>query len=581
MSRIFLRELEARQPGDHDRRWLYVPYDQLSDGIGPLSRERPAQLGIVLVECPWKAARRPYHKQKLALLLSNQRHFALEQAELGVAVRYVIAQPGQPYREVLRSVVDELGALRMMRPAERELRVDLAPLVADGSLDELPHDGWLTSRSQFERGAKKPPWRLDAFYRQVRRETGILMEGRRKPVGGKYSFDAENRQAWYGDPPAPAVPTFAVDAITEEVGAMITNHFAHHPGTLQLDAIPATREDVDALWAWAKASCMPHFGPFEDAMSTASRNLFHTRISPLINLHRLLPRQVVDDVLAMDDLGLSSKEGFIRQVLGWREFVHHVHEATDGFRTLPEGYDVEGGVPVGEAPGDAGYGDWTGVAWTPSRLSDAIGEKRADDEEPPPDEVRDGGARPSHLGADHPLPPAYWNGKSGMHCLDQSVQAVWEEGYSHHIKRLMVLANIATLLDVSPRALTDWFWVGYVDAYDWVVEPNVLAMGTFGAGDLMTTKPYVSGANYIDKMSDYCEHCAFRPRRTCPITPMYWAFLERHRDVLENLPRMRLPLRSLAKRSDEQKAKDAEIFAAVRAALDAGTVLKPGRLPKR
>ncbi|MFM7298286.1 MAG: cryptochrome/photolyase family protein, partial [Planctomycetota bacterium] len=194
---------------------MYVPYDQLSDRIGPLAQGEPKELGIVLVESPWKAARRPYHRQKLAFVLANQRHFALEQAERGVAVRYVVHDG--PYREALAGLRSELGALECMEPAERELREDLAPLVESGALKYLPHEGWLTTREQFVAGAgESAPWRMDAFYREVRRASGVLME-KGKPVGGKWSFDTENRRAWKGEPPAPEPPRFTPDAITREV----------------------------------------------------------------------------------------------------------------------------------------------------------------------------------------------------------------------------------------------------------------------------------------------------------------------------------------------------------------------------
>jgi deoxyribodipyrimidine photolyase-related protein len=159
--------------------------------------------------------------------------------------------------------------------------------------------------------------------------------------------------------------------------------------------------------------------------------------------------------------------------------------------------------------------------------------------------------------------------------LDTVVDDVWAEGYSHHITRLMVLSNLANLLDVEPRALTDWFWVAYIDAFDWVVEPNVLGMGTYGAGDVMTTKPYIAGAAYINRMSDYCQGCAFNPKKNCPVTPAYWAFLERHRDRLDDNPRLRMPMASSRRRSDEQKRKDASVVSRLRVALEAGARVAP------
>ena len=499
---VFREQLHKNSPDTKDRRWVLIPYDQLTDKVGPLSEYPPESLGIVMVETLWKGFRRPYHKQKLALILSNMRHFALEQAERGVAIDYRMDK--RDYGQVLADVVEARGPLACMRPAERELRQCLAPLVADGRLTYVPHAGWLTTRSDFEEGAGQIPWRMDAFYRRVRRRTGILMQAG-KPIGGRYSFDGDNRKPWKGEPTPPTPPSFYVDPLTLEVADLIDTTFPDHPGEMQLQHLPVTRKHAEGLWGWAVAHCLEHFGPYEDAMTRHSKGLFHTRISPLLHLHRLLPRDVVEGALRAD-IALNSKEGFVRQVLGWREFMHHVHEATDGLRELPDGM-----APILDSPGDGGFARWKGQAFrgTPGG---------------------DGGAAPSALGADHPVPPAYWGTASGMDCLDGVVEDLWEDGYTHHIPRLMVLANLATLLGISPRELTDWFWVAYVDAYDWVVEPNVLGMGTFGVGELFTTKPYVSGSAYINKMGDYCKGCSStRTRtarsRTCtgrswPATPM-------------------------------------------------------------
>jgi deoxyribodipyrimidine photolyase-related protein len=573
VTSIFSSELAASNPAPESwpgRRFVFVPYDQLSDAIGPLAHEPPRQLGIVLVENPWKAARRPYHKQKLALVLANLRHFALEQARRGVAVAHLVHDG--PYRDALRPFAEQHGVLRAMEPAERELRADLALLVEAGLLQLLPHEGWLTTREQFERSqGRAPPWRMDAFYRLVRRESGMLMDGAR-PAGGRWSFDTENRKRWRGQPPAPVPPRFVPDAVTQEVGTLIERHFARHPGTLDLGALPATAADAERLVQWAVAHCLDGFGPFEDAMSAASSGLFHTRLSPLLNLGRVLPRDLLGRVLDAP-AALPSREGLVRQVLGWREYMHHVHEATDGFRELPpEGGQGEGvpapaarRAPVAPAPGDGGYERWSGTPWR----------RGADTPE------ADGGACPDALNAHTPLPPALWGRPSGMACLDHVIEGVWREAWSHHITRLMIVSNIATLLDVSPRELTDWFWVAYQDAYDWVVEPNVLGMGSFAMRGLFMTKPYISGAAYIDRMSDYCGGCAFDPKRNCPITPLYWAFLERKRPVLEGNQRLTMPLKAAAARSADRQAADRQVFEAVRALLAAGERLTPHELLAR
>ncbi len=476
--------------------------------MGPLLRQPARDIGIVLVESPWKAARRKYHKQKLLTVLANQRHFAIEQANRGVAVRFVIHDG--PYAEALRPVLQEVGTLHVMRPAERELREDLAALPG---LTPLAHEGWLSTPEDFCATQSATPFRMDRFYRHMRKKTGLLMEDG-KPLGGKWSHDADNRKAWRGDPKAPTRLRFTPDEVTREVGALIERHYAHHYGDLQLDALPVSRSDIDRYWAWVQSECLPLFGPFEDAMSEHEPHLFHTVLSPLINLHRLLPKDVVE-AAAQLPLPLASQEGFIRQILGWREYVHHVHEVTDGFRVHPDG------SPLVERTGT-------------------------------------------------PLPRAFWDAPSGLHCLDSVVRDVWRDGFTHHITRLMVLSNIAQLIDASPRELSNWFWEAYIDAYDWVVEPNVLGMGTFAFGDLLTTKPYVSGAAYIDRMSDYCKNCAFNPKTTCPMTPLYWAYLARHEAALAPVGRAMPSLMALRSRSEEKRAEDARVFERVRDALSRG-----------
>ena len=547
---IFKRYLSETNTDPRGRRWIYIPYDQLNDKIGPLSREDPKEIGIVLIENLWKAKRRPYHKQKLALFLANQRHFALEQASRGVSVRYVWGDA--PYHELLQPLVQEFGPIRVMRPAEHELRADLAQLNHPKGLVEIVHEGWLTTAEQFRKSHTGPPWRMDSFYRFVRRATGILMKNG-KPDGGKFSFDPENRLPWKGKPSCPELPVFSPDEITQEAIELVQRDFSRHPGKISPASLPASLADLEKLWSWAKRECLPMFGPFEDAMSRKSRSLFHARISSLLNLHRLLPSRVVLETVALP-IKLASKEGFIRQILGWREFMHHVHEATDGFRNVRSKSQT-----VQSDPGSAGFETWTQGEWKPATRTACI----------------DGGALVSELGAGQPLPPVFWGKPSGISCLDTVVREVWEDAYGHHITRLMVLSNIATLLDVSPRQLADWFWVAYSDAYDWVVEGNVLGMGTFGLGDLFTTKPYVSGAGYIHRMSDYCESCEFDPKKNCPLTPMYWSFLQRHKGKLQHNVRLAMPYRALETRPVVRRKEDLATFHRVRKLLAAGEMVKP------
>jgi deoxyribodipyrimidine photolyase-related protein len=508
--------------------------------------------GVVLVESDEWLGRRPYHRQRIALILLNQRSFAEELRAAGIEVRSVRTHGA--LSDALREAAGELGVLTVDEPAERETRAELAPLVAGGLLRVMPNRHWITTDADFRAAGGSGGWRMDTFYRAVRARTGILMEDG-SPVGGKISFDSENRERWDGIPAAPEPPRFERTPLREEVAREVEERFGRHPGRLDVDTLPATHADTELLWRWGLEHCLPWFGPYEDAMSERSRGVFHTRISPVLNMGRIAPQRLVDDVAA-SGAPLQSVEGFVRQVIGWREFVRHVHGATDGFRSVRGA-----GQQVRAVPGDGGWSRRFGAAWERSG--------------PLPAGV-DGGAAPEHLGgARTPLPPAYWGAESGMRCLDRVVADVWDESWSHHITRLMVLGNLATLLDVDARELTDWFWVAYMDAWDWVVEPNVLGMATFAAGPVMTTKPYISGAAYIDKMGDFCAGCQFSPGSSCPITRLYWAFLARHEPALRSNPRMKLVLGSLRRRSDPERATDRAAFVHVRDVLVEGGKISP------
>ncbi|MFZ9880042.1 MAG: cryptochrome/photolyase family protein [Phycisphaerales bacterium] len=523
--------------------------DQLSLELGALRGADPKTTRVVLLESGEWLSRRPYHRQRLAWILLSQRKFALEAADAGFEV--VVLRGNVPMVDLLRGE-RRLAPFVMTEPAERESRAEFGPLVGEGLLDVVVHDGFLTTAVDLDAARTSEGFRMDRFYQGVRKRTGILMEDG-KPVGGKYSFDAENRRRWDGSPHAPTPPTFPATLIREEVVAEIETNFADHPGTLDISTVPAQRAEIDAMWAWAKRMCLPNFGPYEDAMSRRSRGVFHTRISPLLNLHRLMPERVVRETLALD-LPIASKEGFVRQIVGWREFVYQVHRASDGFRS-----DAPSGERPLPAPGDGGFARWGGRAWLPKA--------------PPPPGI-DGGARPNAMSADLGVPEAWWGKPSGLACLDHVVDDVWAEGWSHHITRLMVLANLATLAGVSPRDLCDWFWIAYVDAWDWVVEPNVLGMATYGYTG-MTTKPYVSGSAYLEKMGDSCASCALTPGKDCPVGPMYWAFLSRNGAVLGENPRMKLAMASCRGRTDAQRAHERSVFVALREVLVRGEPYRP------
>ncbi len=615
----FQKLLAGSAPTTQDlrnRRWIYIPYDRFTDRTGPLTEQPPADTGIVIVESTAKALRRPYHKKKLVLLISNMRHFALEQAARGVSVLYHFT-PGSHGQGLLdlqrRRAVPHLTTTI---PAERELRLDLAYAVQEGlALDQVTDTTWLSQTEDFTGvyGAWAPgkSYVMDRFYRRMRQKTGILME-RGKPVGGKFSYDPDNRNPYKGEVPIPRPPLFAPDRLTEEVIDYVSGQYAHHFGSIANFFLPCTQADCDALWRFGLRDLLPYFGPFEDAMRDDEQQLFHSQTSPLINLARVLPLTLVQDVAAAAAEGsvpLPSAEGFIRQLLGWREFMRHLHEQTDGYRLLttpsesrPRPQELSPDLPnaallaaaypalipvsalssrseqsaIGTAPAPAaalplqlkrGQRKRSAALLSPDTVAPAhiLGSSKdlppetssligTTPDVPPPGQDPYAGARPSALGATLPLPAAYWGVKSGLHCLDTCVQQVIDHGWSHHITRLMVLANLANLCGFSPRELTDWFWFGYVDAYDWVVEPNVLGMATYADGGLTATKPYVSGAAYINRMSNFCGHCRYDPKKSlgedsCPFTALYWTFLARNEAVLGRNFRMQMPYNTLRKKS--------------------------------
>ena len=540
----FVDQIHAFQPSAADikrRRWIYIPYDRYTDRTGPLTEQPASETGIVIVESTAKALRRPYHKKKLVVLISNMRHFALEQAEKGVKVLYHFSPESHGTALLKLQQSRKLPILTVMQPAERELRLDLDQAVRQGLQLNLVEDTtWASQTGDFTGvyGSFKPgkSYVMDRFYRKMRQQTGVLMENA-KPVGGQFSFDADNRNPYKGQVPVPTPPSFTPDSITLEVIDLVESIYPHHFGAIEGFDLPCTQADCDRFWRFFLEHQLTHFGPYEDAMRDDHNQLFHSKTSVLLNLGRLLALDLIRDVEAAARAGaapLASCEGFIRQLLGWREFMRHLHEQTDGYRLL------EGHVPQ----------EKRNVAQevSPDQTPEAAAAYRVAKADPY------AGATPSALGAALPLPAVYWGVKSGLHCMDTVVAQVIQEGWSHHITRLMVLSNLANLCGFSPRELTDWFWFGYVDAYDWVVETNVLGMATYADGGLTATKPYVSGAAYINRMSNFCGHCQYDPKKSigpgsCPFTSLYWTFLERNEEVLSGNFRMQMPYNTLHKKS--------------------------------
>lgn len=342
---------------------------------------------------------------------------------------------------------------------------------------------------------------MEYFYRDMRRKTGYLMDGD-DPEGGEWNYDDENREALPDDIDLPEITAFDPDEITKEVMELVRKEYGSHFGKLESFQYAVTREQALQLLDEFIEQRLDLFGPYEDAMATGKDHLFHTNLSLYINNGLLMPEEVCDravEAYQKGDARLNSVEGLVRQIIGWREFVHIYYEAM-----MPE--------------------------------------------------VRE----TNYFNFDKPLPEFFWSGETDMHCLSESLRPIIEQGYSHHIQRLMVLSNFSNLTQSDPRELNRWFWFAYVDAYEWVVLPNVLGMSTYADGGVLASKPYVSSGNYITKMSDYCSDCKYSVSKktgegACPFNYLYWHFVDQQRKGFEDNGRAGFMVNMYEKKSDEDK----------------------------
>jgi deoxyribodipyrimidine photolyase-related protein len=472
---------------------------------------------VLMVESAAKLRSRPYHAQKLIFILSAMRHYAERLRERGHAVDY---QQAPTFREGLAAHLATHRPDRLIVVAPPDYAADLAVrrhaerLQGAGVHVEIIADtvGFTCPRDDFRAwAAGKKSLLLEHFYRWNRGRLGVLMDGR-QPLGGRWNFDAENRLGAAGMPPAPPIPAPTVDALTHAVIDSVRRDYPSAFGRAEPFRWPVTHAEAESWFAAFLAERLPNFGPYEDAMHADDPFLYHSAISALLNVGLLTPLAVVRAAEAAyhaHDLPLQSVEGFVRQVIGWREFVHGVY--------------------------------W--LHMPAYRAQNFFQHAR-------------------------PLPEFFWTGETPMRCLSRTVQDVQHHAYSHHIPRLMLLANFGNLAELDPVALTEWFLSVYIDAYDWVMWPNVLGLGLYADGGVLATKPYIAGGAYIKKMSTgYCSACAYRPdQRTgaaaCPFTTLYWAFLDRHAARLRGNNRMAIPLKGAADRADmpEIRARAAELY---------------------
>jgi deoxyribodipyrimidine photolyase-related protein len=447
-------------------------------------------------------------KQRIAVFLSAMRHFANELRERGLPLVYVpLDEPtnrGTLALELERVItVLQPAALVLTAPGDWRVLHSLRAVAKQHSLalDLRDDTHFFSTVREFAAHAEgRKQLRLEYWYREMRHQHGILIEGK-APVGGQWNFDADNRESFgkTGPQNVPPPSRFAPDAITQEVLALVNTRFASHPGSLQSFGWPVTRTHaLEALQVFIDQR-LPLFGRYEDAMWAGEPWLYHSHLSCALNLKLLTAREVVraaEDAYHAGHAPLAAVEGFIRQILGWREYVR-------------------------------------GIYWL--HMPDYI-ERNA-------------------LNAQAEFPAWYWTGQTDMACLKDAISQTLEHGYAHHIQRLMVTGLYALLLGVKPQAVHSWYLSVYVDAVEWVELPNTLGMGQFGDGGLMASKPYVASGKYIQRMSNHCSACPYDPAQStgptaCPFTTLYWDFLMRHETLLKKNPRMAMQLKNLARLDD-------------------------------
>ena len=513
----------------------FVLGDQLSRSLSSLSDANPDHDLIVMAEPRCEARYVAHHRQKIVLILSAMRHFATELREQGFTVEYFdyIHHRTDSFTDALQLAVakHDISSVIITEPGEwRVLReVDRWPQEANVSLTIRPDDRFfapLSAFADFAEGRKE--LRMEYFYRGLRRDTGILMEPDGNPVGGQWNFDHDNRKRLPDDVTPPAPKSFSPNDLTQKLLATVTDDFPDAIGTVDTFGWAVTRQDAQEALDHFITHRLPKFGDYQDAMTVKSPTVYHSLISPYINVGLLLPDEVcrAAEQAYYDGMApLNAVEGFIRQILGWREYVR-------------------------------------GLYWFMG-----------------PDYGKD-----NYFKAERPLPDFFWTGDVPMNCLHQAIGETLENAYGHHIQRLMVIGNFALLTGLDPKEVCDWYLGVYIDAFEWVELPNTFGMALYADGGVMASKPYAASGKYIDRMSDYCAECQFSPRKNtgpdaCPFNALYWHFLDRNADKLGKNPRLGMPYRNWARMKDDTKRDlitQADMFLRQ---LDAGKLIKRSEQP--
>lgn len=505
------------------RRLILVLGDQLTSGLGALQDIDPLHDHLLLAEVMEEASHVPHHPKKIALVFSAMRHFAEALRGQGLQVHYVKLDDS----DNSGSLPSELQRwTQRLNPAEVHLtecgdwRLEQALRHCGVPIHWHPDTRFLCSREAFAAWAQgRKQLRMEFFYREMRRASGLLLNPDGSPEGGAWNFDADNRKALPKSVRPPAPLRIEPDAITAEVLALVSQRFADHYGSLDGFDYPVTAAQAERLWQHFLAHGLADFGDYQDAMADDEPFLFHSRISAALNIGLLDMRRLCSEVEAAYRAGevpLNAAEGFIRQLIGWREYVRGIY-----WLRMPE------------------YAE-----------GNTFGNSRA-------------------------LPEFYWTGQTRMNCMRQAIGQTLEHAYAHHIQRLMVTGNFALLAGIAPKAICDWYLAVYMDAFDWVELPNTLGMVMHADGGYLGSKPYCASGQYIKRMSNHCQGCSYKVSEStgesaCPFNALYWHFLMRHRERLERNPRIGMVYRNLARMSEAKQQALWDWGERLLARLDAG-----------
>ncbi|WP_370174432.1 cryptochrome/photolyase family protein [Sphingobium abikonense] len=492
---------------------LLIPIlgDQLTPDIAALRVADKDDSIVLMMEVADETVYVKHHKAKIAFILSAMRHHAERLRALGWTVDYVTLDApdnsGSFTGEVARAIERHAPrAIHVTEAGEWRVRSMLESWETRFAIPVTIHedDRFLCSHAEFDSwAAARKQMRMEFFYRDMRRKTGLLLTEAGEPEGGQWNYDADNRKpAPDRDLLMPHPIRFRPDGVTQAVLEMVADRFADHIGSLDHFHFAVTHEEALRQRKRFLDEALPRFGDYQDAMLTDEPFLWHSILSPYINAGLLDPRELCQEVEARYRAGkvpLNCAEGFIRQIIGWREYVRGVywHEGPD------------------------------------------YGKRNA-------------------LKAQRDLPDFYWTGETDMHCLAQAIGQTIDHGYAHHIQRLMITGNFALIAGIDPHQVHVWYLEVYADAYEWVEMPNTIGMALFADGGLLGSKPYAAGGAYINRMSNYCGSCRYDVKKrvgddACPFNALYWDFIARNERTLSRNPRMAMPYRNWQRMKPEDR----------------------------